>query len=81
MQLYLKLTGIPLLIPVCNEHTACTGMLKGSNIPKVAVELEHYCTYVALHIIYVATYVKPVQDVRRYSSTGFIHIIMERIML
>ena len=44
MQLYLKLTGIPLVIPTRNEHIACTPVLKVSNIPEVAVESEHYRT-------------------------------------
>ena len=46
--------GNPSLIPTRNEHTECMHMLKVSNIPEVAVEFEHYHTYVALHMyIYI----------------------------
>ena len=37
-------TGIPLLLLICNEHTACMRMLKVSNIPEVTVEFERYRT-------------------------------------
>ena len=60
--------------------TACTCMLKANNIPEVAVEFEHYCTYVALHT-YVTMYVHIASTEHRYGSTGFIHIIADHAFL